>query len=205
MIRTYFKVFAVIGFTAFNASASPVTDLSAYRSGQKEKYDTGGHLKAKGIRLTIEYPKSWQAQEGSHPNIVQKFIGKTDGGLPIQCLLQIKDLPVWARLVNGDIFTQESLKGIAKENSAEYVRGGTTKIEQETAGWLIYKLDYERTGQRASIYNLQYMIIYKGKFISVNFNILFPLDALGKQALFDSYLPLFQAIANTLILPDKWK
>lgn len=42
-------------------------------------FDTTGHPKAKGVRLTIAYPEGLKAQEGQRPRVVQNFFGSTEG------------------------------------------------------------------------------------------------------------------------------
>jgi hypothetical protein len=59
--------------------ASAKEDLADFKAKRVFIYDTKGHPKAKGIRLTIPYPRSWFTEEGQHPNIVQKI--KTTVGI----------------------------------------------------------------------------------------------------------------------------
>jgi len=192
-----------VGVGASHGSA--LSDLQAFTSGQKVKYDSKGHPKAKGVHMTIEYPKSWQAQEGERPNIVQKFIGKTDNGLSVQCILLIKDTPFLMRFAGDAVFTPEFMRDLVKEMGAEYVNGATTKIEQQSAGWMIYKQDMERAGFKMTAYSLQYMVMYKRKWVQVQFMIGGLQGDEGTQSLFNSYVPLFQTMANTIIFQDKWK
>lgn len=54
-----------------------------------QTFDTTGHLKANGARVTVRYPAGWKAQEGARPKAVQNFLGDY-AGVPIVLSLSIE-------------------------------------------------------------------------------------------------------------------
>src|SRR5580765_5844585 len=54
-----------------------------FLSGNKTRFSTAGHPKAKGVSMSLYYPRNWTAQEGERPNIVKKFVGKGQDALAI--------------------------------------------------------------------------------------------------------------------------
>jgi hypothetical protein len=182
-----------------------LADLKAFTQGQKSKYDSLGHPKAKGIRVTVEYPSSWQAEEGQRPNVVQKFIGKDDSGNSVQAMLLIMDVPFLGRLTKDEMLKEESLRNLVKEMGGTFQKSGTTKIESEPAAWVIFTQDIERVGMTVRTKNLMYLLMYKGKWIQLGCAIGGLLNDPTTEARFNEYLPVFQLIGNSVILPDKWK
>lgn len=191
--------------SGIQASASPAQALKQFTAGPRLKFDSKKHEKAKGIQVTIEYPTSWKAEEGLRPNIVQKLIGKAEDGRSLQCILLIKKTPFLMRFVEGELFTPEFMRDMVKEMGGEYVKGDTTKIEGLHAGWTVFKQNAERTGMKLATYSLQYMVIYKHRWVQVQFMVGGLQGDSQTQRIFTSYLPLFQSMANTIIFPEKYK
>lgn len=101
--------FALLLCTVLVALADATTVTRAYIDGQHITFNTEGHPKAKGVNLTLAYPKSWRADEGLRPNIVQKFVSEGGRGLEIMMIIT-KELP----LPTGRVLTtQEQVSFLA--------------------------------------------------------------------------------------------
>jgi len=187
---------------------SQTSELQAFLSGQKTKYFTEGHPKAKGINISIEYPSSWQRSEGERPNIVQKFTSGASKNFT-QCLILIKDQPSFMKLFSSKalsdvMFTQETLKEMVPE-SATFIKGEQTKYDGQIGAWMTYIIRTERAGMRGEIYTLQHMFLYSGKLIMLQCAVggLANSSSTVEQE-FTRYLPLFQLLGNSIVIHDKW-
>jgi len=175
---------------------------------EQAEYNLKSHSKAYGLDVSLNYPKSWRAEEGVRPHIVQKFTGETVGGILPGCMIIVQDLPAWASLfLKGEIGAEvlsESLREIIPPN-ATYLDGGKTQIDGEPGAWLKYHYQGERAGMRADMYSLMYILFYNGKMLAIQCSVGGITD--DKEIMedaFASYLPLFQTIGNSVVIHDKW-
>lgn len=83
-------------------------DIRSYINGDRTKYFTKGHPKAKGINISIEYPSSWTPAEGERPNIVQKHSGDSSNGITRMFLVIIKDTPKFLSLLLAEEMAKEA-------------------------------------------------------------------------------------------------
>ena len=187
---------------------SQTSKIQPFLGGQKTKYSTEGHPKAKGINISIEYPTNWQRSEGEGPNVVQQFTPKTSN-IFIQCILLIKDQPSFMKLFSSEdisdaMFTQETLKEMIPEG-ATFIKGEPTKYDGQPGAWMIYVTQSERAGLRAEMYNLQHMFLYSGNLITLGCSVggLAGSGATVENE-FARYLPLFQLLGNSIVIHDKW-
>jgi hypothetical protein len=188
---------------------SQTSELQAFLGGQKTKYFTEGHPKAKGINISIEYPSSWQRSEGERPNIVQKFRGGASAGLVPSCHILIKDLPSFMKLfsteeLSDEMFAQDALKEMIPEG-ATFIKGEQTKYDGQPGAWMTYMGRAERAGARTEMYILQHMFLYSGKLIMLQCAVVgFAGSGATVEQEFTRYLPLFQLLGNSIVIHDKW-
>jgi len=188
---------------------SQTSELQAFLGGQKTKYSTEGHPKAKGINISIEYPTNWQRSEGERPNIVQVFNAGASGGFVPSCLILIKEQPSFLKHFSSEdisevMFTQETLKEMIPEG-AIFIKGEQTKYDGQPGAWMVYVTQSERAGLRAEMYNLQHMFLYSGKMISLGCSVGgFANASPTVEQEFTRYLPLFHLIGNSIVIHDKW-
>lgn len=203
-----FLILAWVAITALPQSGfSQISSLQAFLNGQKTKYSTEGHPKAKGLNISIEYPSHWKKSEGERPNIVQKFTSDASDGLLRMCTIGIKDQPSSMKLFSEAMFTQETLKEmVAFDKGATFIKGEQTKYDGQPGAWVVYMTRSERAGLRAEIYVLQHMFLYSGKLIVLDCSVggLAGSTPAVEQE-FTRYLPLFQLIGNSIVIQDKWK
>ena len=188
---------------------SQTSEIQAFLDGQKTKYSTEGHPKAKGINISIEYPTNWQGSEGERPNIVQKFKSDASDGLLRMCLILIKDQPSFMKLFSSEdisdvMFEQETLKEMIPEG-ATFIKGEQTKYDGQPGAWMIYMTRAERAGVTIEMYSLQHLFLYSGKMIVLECSVggLAGTGATVENE-FARYLPLFQLFGNSIVIHDKW-
>ena len=186
-------------------TGSAADDARAFSQGQRTKYNSKDHPKAKGIQITLEYPSTWQAEEGQRPNIVQKFIGKDDLGNSVIVTLMIKKIPFLLRLFKKNWLEEDFLKEMVTDMGGLYISSGTTKIENENAAWVIFTLSLERAFRKMRIKSIAFIIIYKGRLIQLQCAVGGIQNDPTINQRFNSYVPLFQLIFNSIVFPDKWK
>jgi hypothetical protein len=197
--------FALFGtFGALCAFAETNGDLASFADKRVRTFDTEGHEKAKGMRLIIEYPPSWVAEEARHPNVVQKF-SRTESKRLISAMITIIKVPqagaFTAKEVNSDSFRK---KEIAKMGY-HYIRGGPTAIEGETAWWATYSMERVLPTATIQAFVLHYFVITNGVLIQFQYSVGSTKGDEGLKGLFDEYVPLFQLMTARVLFPDKWK
>lgn len=210
-MKKYFLV--LIGmFVALIVSTSVFAqnaDLQSFSSGNKSKYSTKDHPKAKGINITVEYPSHWKLSEGERPNIVQKFSGDASDGITRMFLILIKDIPNEVSVMPAEDIAKEAFSGDALKEmmppGGEFIKGEQTKYDGQPGAWAIFSINSQRAGMTMKMYTLQHMFIYGGKTVSIQCMVggLEQMSGNLNQE-FNSYIPLFQQIGNSIIVPDKW-
>jgi hypothetical protein len=195
----------VISTLAFGQNA----DFQSFSSGNKSRYSTKDHPKAKGINITVEYPSHWKLSEGERPNIVQKFSGDASDGITRMFLILIKEMPeitssMPAEDIANEVFSQDALKEIVPPGG-KFIKGEQTKYDGQPGAWAIFSINSQRAGMTAKMYSLQHMFIYNGKMVSIQCMV-GGLEQMSDDLYreFNSYLPLFQQIGNSIIVQDKW-
>ena len=200
---------ALFMFAASTLAFAQNADLQSFSSGNKLKYSTKYHPKAKGINITVEYPSHWKLSEGERPNIVQKFSGDASDGITRMFLILIKDIPSEASAMSTEdiakeAFSEDALKEMVPPGGS-FIKGGQTKYDGQPGAWIIVSIDSERAGMKGKSYGLLHMFIYGGKMISIQCMV-GGLEQMSGNLYqeFNSYIPLFQQIGNSIIVPDKW-
>lgn len=184
-------------------------DLQAFLNGQKEKYFTKGHPKAKGINISIEYPSHWQRSEGERPNIVQKFSGDASDGITRMCVITIIDQPGLPKFFSSEdldaSFSPDALKEMVP-NGARFLKGEKTRYDGEPGAWMICVMQQERSGFKFEVYVLQHVFLYSGKLVMIQCSVV-GLASTSRtiEQIFYEYLPLFYQMGNSLIIYDKWE
>src|SRR2546425_4957616 len=129
---------ALITALAISPVALAVTPTAKeFLDGNKTKFSTAGHPKAKGVKMSLYYPRSWVAQEGERPNIVQKFVGKGQDALAIALIhISSPPFPAGTRISPSEleeILTPDNLKDMLPDG-ATLISAKSTKIDGLPAG-----------------------------------------------------------------------
>ena len=178
-------------------------------TGPKTEYLTEGHKKALGVNFSLSYPSSWEAEEGIRPHIVQKFTGQTLGSISPGFLIIIQDMETWEMA----LLEKEDLVDMLYEatdemipDGASNISKGKTQIDGEPAVWIKYYIQQERSGLKMGMFMFQYVSVFKGKMVLLQGSVGGPIDDyLVLEDSFNSYLPVFQGISNSLVFKDKWQ
>ncbi len=184
-------------------NGSSVADFDAFMSGQRAKYDSAGNPKSKGVRFTIDYPSSWTAVEGAQPSNVQNLIGKTESGMSAHCILVVTE-PLHAQSEDVHL-SLDKMKRAVKAEGNIFTKGGNTKIGGGDAVWLMFRRDERIAGMNVTSYMLHYATFCNTKFVNIQFVACGAKGHSAAKASFESYLPLFQAMADTVVFPDEEK
>jgi len=180
--------------------------LQEFLDGNHTTFSTQNHPKAKGVHLKIDYPNSWVAQEGEHPNIVQKFVSEGGRGLEI-ITLGISLLPEDIAFTEDnlkELITPTEMKGMLPEG-AKFIDAKPTKIEGLPAGILEYSMRAERAGMIIDTQNISYIFIYKTTIVQLGcmVSVVSPSEEDLSHRMI-TFKPLFTQIANSIVIPDKW-
>jgi len=176
---------------------------------EKKTFSTFNHPKAHDLNISIQYPSLWVAKEGQRPHIVQKFTGSSTGHLVPGCMIIIQELPSIGKILLDGQMAEEIFSEGVKDyipTNAVYIDGGTTKIDAEPGAWVKYYFEQETSGAKVGMYSLQYMLFYKGSMFALQCSVAGSAsEKLILEDTFSSYLPVFQNIGNSILIPDKWK
>jgi len=185
------------------------SDFELFKKGERDKFYTKDHPKAKGINISIEYPKNWVESEGERPNIVQRFSADVSDGITRGCIILIKNMPKVLSLmpdeeIAKEVFAEQALREIIPPGGS-FINGQPTKYDGQEGAWIIYSIEMDRAGMKMKMYTLQQMFLYSGKMISVQSTVggLASPDS-NLHTVFTGYLPLFQQISNSIVIHDKW-
>lgn len=206
----FFAITFVLLSTVCSVGFAQQDDVQSYINGERTKYFTKDHPKAKGINISVEYPSSWTPAEGERPNIVQKFSGDSSDGITRMFLIIIKDTPKFLSLLPADEMAKEAFSDEALHEmvppGGSFINGEMTKYDGQTGAWMIYSITSERAGMTMKMYTLQHMFFYKGKMVAVQCMV-GGLEQMkdGLYGEFNKYLLLFQQIGNNIVIHDKWQ
>jgi hypothetical protein len=175
-----------------------------------KRFSTAGHEKSKGLNMEIAYPIDWVGREGERPNVVQLFVSEGGAG-PQSAMIITKKLSI----PEGATLSEEGLDAILDPKEmvellpagASFIGARPTKIDGLRAGILEYSMVRERAGSAAAIQIILYMFVYNDLFVTLQcaVNNTFPQDAALLARQMDSARPTFFRIADSIVLPDKWK
>lgn len=197
-----------LGCLTFSTSLEAVTPAVAeFTSGQKTKFSTDKHAKAKGLNMTISYPNSWKAKEGDRPNILQKFV--SNGGTGTELFMIVtKSLPEGTTVSDEEakeLFTEESLKDFVPDGS-NFLSGKSTKIEGLPAGILEFSKRAERAGMVVDMHTIGYIFFSGSTMVQIQCQVgSLPGSKVTAKERMDEMRPLFTLVASSVVLPDKWK
>ena len=194
--------------------------------GYKKTYRTKEHPKAKGLDLQIDYPISWSLREGKRPNIIQ-FFSSGNGNGPAYTEILIRNITKEAQgeLTNEEIRALASLEG-CKELASELFSESSLRDMVEGMGFANLRIitskrvvldnwpgamiecigDKQRLDFTFTMYNKMYYALYKNYLIFLSFQVSkLPDDTTDLlKARFSKFDPLFQLMANSLVIQSQY-
>lgn len=177
------------------------------RQGWKNEYRTDGHPKAKGVRLHLEVPRSWKAEEGRRPNIVQKWTSQGGQGLST-VLVQITSaepdlIAAWKTLRDDRVLkpTCEALTaGVGKTNLTGSRR---VKVEGQNALICSYVTTMERMDTTITTAN-ESLFFPWGRGLVMILSMSAYTDPAGQEEAARDAKTVLSAVGNSIVLPDRY-
>ncbi len=193
---------------AFNPDFRKTPALEFMR-GFTRTYSTLDHPKAKGLHLEIKIPGSWMSREGNRPNIVQFFkseYGRNDPSAIV--MVQQFTPPKGVRVTQRDIdsvFSPSGLREFVPDN-AKVLESKAIVLEGQKGGMWVFEMSADRLDVSITMRMLQYVVFYKNRLIFLQFSAGgSPSDRNEWTTTFEMNRPLFQMVANSLVIMDKYK
>lgn len=184
--------------------------LSELRDGFYQKFISNGSGKAKGIKFSIKVPKSWKAQEANRPNIVQKFTANNgymiDGKSFISSDIMVKNIPDG---FTAKDFNQDVINEICQEIPDGALLRSCEPITLEDSHGVMQRMKttLKRLNFKSDMEMVQYMVFFKDKAIVIQGIVGTYNNQLSEKELlkfYDEYQSVFNYIANSLVLQDKY-
>lgn len=165
-------------------------------------FNTDGHPNAKGVRVSIDYPKTWVASDDQDPNIVGEFTNKTDFGLE-RLTIVTTDVPV----PEGMIITEEVQEMVFADtespggvpDTATLVDAHPARFGDKASGVLQYYFVGEFEGVEAVMQVWRVIAISGHVFVEFQFQVVGYHES--EQEVADrmaATLPLFMRMANSI-------
>lgn len=197
-----------------------------FLEGFKNKFNTGGHEKSKGLEVEFQYPKSWKAREGNRPNVIQSIRSENGRG-PVSVLIMVRDFVQEAgdelskeeieafktaegsEYLADDMFTAEALADMAHGMGMDNVHEISSKriiIDNWPAAALNFKAEAKRLDFTLSVYNRLYITLYKNYMILLQFQMMKLPDESDEDfsQVIAKYDPLLMQIANSVVIQDQY-
>ena len=131
------------------------------------KYDSRNHPKAKGVWVTVRYPRGWEPKEGERPNIVQKFSGDYKN-IFVMLALQIIDIKEPIEKECADLSANSFSESIIdKDTNQKITKIVKTKHEEKPAFIYETQQSIERAGLSTIISQKTMTVCYRSKLINV--------------------------------------
>jgi len=187
----------------FNYINNPSKEFSA---GYVKTFRTKGHPKAKGTDWQIKVPLSWSQKEGDRPNIIQMFQSEYgDGNESISIMVQ--ELPKDLGLSKSDlneIFLEENMKVFVPKN-AKYLSSKKLILDNYNGGVLEMEIQMQRLDIMIKMRVLQFMLIKKDKLFMLMAGTGSPIVDLNLSKEMEKYRPLFNQVANSIVVLDQYR
>lgn len=172
--------------------------------------DTSGHPKAKGLELQVSFPQSWAVEEAKRPNSVA--IATSEGGRGLEtCVVTVhttQQLGWPAERARGETvrsFAEPTrLRQVAADMQADYLDGGPANLEGLPARWVASVPKVSRDGSDVVFPNVTYQVLLHDWMLSLTCGT----GARGREAAltrFKQHELLFRLIANSMVLPQRWR
>lgn len=189
----------------FNPKYQELPSLE-FRDGFKKRLFSKDNLKAKGVNFQIDVPQSWKVKKGKRPNTLW-LTTYQNGYLPkdnsqVSFGVIVRKLPEKIDTITqneAEEFCSATLKGTPIKECMK------TTLENLPTIYARNTMIIERLRFKTTIESANYFIFYKDRMILLqgmvnNVNNILSQKQLNKK--FDKYLPLFDQIANSLVIND---
>jgi hypothetical protein len=176
-------------------------------NGYSREYTSDGTGKSLGIKVSIEYPRSWEAADGRRPHILQNF---ESPDCSASAGITVWQMPLlWRLSSEQDNLDYLSSKEYIEEEmpGAIFLASGKTTIAGKTAAFCDAMVTRSAPAGDFTDRQRTYCILHKGKLVTLTFNV----GAAGihtrdeMNAAFLKYEKLFGLMATSLDFFDKYE
>ncbi|MDD3603648.1 MAG: hypothetical protein PHD86_00480 [Kiritimatiellae bacterium] len=178
-----------------------------YSDGYVQAFQTQGLLKALGLNIQVEYPKSWKGVDGKRPHVVQVFTSENGMGMESIVLL-VKDVfelgDTLTRKELNALFSAQSLKKLIPSD-AEVISTHRCLLDRQQGGLIVYKHTAQRLDLMIKRICMDYVTIYDGKMITIQCSVGgVDVDNASLTEQFGRYRTLFQLVANSFVIQNQY-
>ena len=175
--------------------------VSEFTDGFRQRFQTDGTGKALGVRLALQLPQSWLAQEGERPHIVKKWTSESGTGLSV-ITLDLRD-------TGGVTPTVEEIADLVKSGEIRemFSSMGTVldaapfSIERQPGVFVRLSMIQERIAIQLSSEGAMFQVFFRGKAVGIMCMTSRPELARADTASAWRLLePLCRQVANSLVL-----
>jgi hypothetical protein len=178
-----------------------------FLKGFTNKFKTKGHIKAKGTDWQINVPKSWKAEEGDRPNIIQKFTNENcKCRQSITLMVKEMSLPKGYKITKeelNDFFTEKEMK-TSIPPGGKFIAFKKMTFDANIGGMLEIEQTVKRLDTTVKAREIIYMFIRDNKQYILSIT-------MGSEKLdtdltieMQKYLSLYKLIANSIVVNDQY-
>ncbi|MCX7772642.1 MAG: hypothetical protein N2376_05955 [Clostridia bacterium] len=176
-----------------------------FLDGFRQQFSTDGIEKAQGIKLKLQLPQSWLAEEGERPHIVKKWINEGGTGLSF-IMLDIRDAEGYTpSALEIEQFVKSGKARQTFNNLGKVYDVGTFTIERCKGYWVDLSMIQERVGLRMYQRGVLYQLFFRGKAIGImcmaSAN---ECDSQKADASAELIKPLCRQVVNSLVLEQAY-
>lgn len=199
-----FKVILYLILLAVSQSYAQ-DNLYKWINESKTRYSSADHSKSLGLRLTIDYPKSWSMEEGKRPHIVKKFTGVYNETQNASFLIQImpldnnSDREAIIQAINNPINFKNSLP-----SGTNFINAEKVKIDGLNGAFFSYTMNRKNDLLTVYMKSKSYNFVYKNWWIII----LYTASGTSEDEAVSFYQkanPLFTLISNSLVVMNQYE
>lgn len=183
-------------------SVSPDTRLGP-AAVQRKTYTSDREGKAQGLKISFKYPATWAGEDGERDHTLYQIASENGEGMEV-CNLQIRNMPLTQAEVDN-LFDPSSLRRFLPTSGADFAGGGRTTLDGQPGAWIHFWKDMNRGGIKIQTASVVFPVYYNERLIMLGCSVAVSeyasRDDLGDA--FSSNLPLFEEIANSLIIHNR--
>lgn len=181
---------------------APVREFS---NGFRQRYETDGTGKSRGLIVRLQLPRSWLAKEGERPHIVQKWVSQHGTGLEM-LMLDIREgaTPDPGRAEVDEFVRSGAVREVVPDGGT-YYDAGTFTIERRPGYWVDMLHEQERATSTIRQRLRMYQFFFRGKAITLWCSAAGSASDIGRvDEAFERVKPLCGQVLNSIVLPQAY-
>ncbi len=175
-----------------------------FMSGQRSTYSSAGVEKARNLEISFDYPISWAGGAGRRPNTLYQVASNHGKGLEI-CSLIVRPIPI-SGIDMTELFEPNGLAELVPPGGL-FIDGRPTELDGQPGAWITFSQTMDRAGIPIQMVGIMYLAYYEDNLIILGCVVGADagLPPAVIQVKYLKFFPLFQQIANSIIIHSKWK